>query len=101
MHISNTSAPSSTLKQEKYDVVGRAVAPSGGPFHTEISSEYMLSRLKHLENQGQCAPRLFLSLQQLQIAENGASGDRAGAESKVAPSAACDKTVVSTTNTVC
>lgn len=44
----------------------------------EISSDYMFPRLKHLENKGECAPRLCIPLQPLQIAENGASGDRAG-----------------------
>ena len=84
----------------KYYACGRIVTPSGGPVYTEIRSESMFSRLNHLEDQRQYDPRLLLSLKQLQIAENEASGDRAGLESRVAPSAACDKTVVSTTNTV-
>jgi hypothetical protein len=41
-----------------------------------------------------------LSLEQLQVAENRTSGDRAGVESKVASSEACAKAVVSTTSTV-
>ena len=88
------------MRVGKVESSGQLVHLAEGHFSLTGRGRYMLSTLKHLEIQGQCAPRVHLSPQQLRTAENGVSSDQAGVESKVAPSAARDKTVVATTNTV-